>query len=123
MTSWTWVIFHSCIQLACNYYFRLMSQLKIKTFIVMRDAECFLGGYLLKQLGAAEAIICLIASQIANVGESIIGAALQEKEGFQWVGSHSNYYLVSLYSQLFCKPFQSYSLYILISVWWRCSIC
>lgn len=48
----------------------------------------------MKQLGAAEAIICVIASQIANVGESIIGAVLQEKEGFRWVGSPSDYYLV-----------------------------
>lgn len=57
-----------------------------------------MGGYLLKQLGAAEAIICVISSQIANVGESIIGAALQEKEGFQWVGSHSNYLLGPFYT-------------------------
>ncbi|KAG6637087.1 hypothetical protein CIPAW_11G155600 [Carya illinoinensis] len=42
------------------------------------------GSCVMGELGAAEAIICLIASQIANVGESIIGAALQEKEGFQW---------------------------------------
>lgn len=40
----------------------------------------------MKQIDAAEAIICIIASQVANVGESIIGAALQEKEGFRWVG-------------------------------------
>lgn len=44
---------------------------------------------LLEQINAAEAVICVIASQIANLGESIIGAALQEKEGFKWVGNLS----------------------------------
>jgi uncharacterized membrane protein len=39
----------------------------------------------MNQINAPEAVICVIASQIANVGESIIGAAFQEKEGFQWV--------------------------------------
>lgn len=43
--------------------------------------------FIVKQVGAHEAIICVLASQIANLGESIIGAALQEKEGFRWVGS------------------------------------
>lgn len=45
---------------------------------------------LVKQITAPEAIICVIASQIANFGESIIGAALQDKEGFRWVGNHFN---------------------------------
>ncbi|KAL6506873.1 Protein vte6, chloroplastic [Orobanche hederae] len=44
-------------------------------------------GHLMGQINVAEAIICVIASQIANVGESIIGAALQEKEGFQWLNN------------------------------------
>ncbi|KAL0320586.1 UNVERIFIED_CONTAM: protein VTE6, chloroplastic [Sesamum radiatum] len=35
-------------------------------------------------INAPEAVICVIASQIANLAESIIGAALQEKEGFRW---------------------------------------
>lgn len=39
------------------------------------------------QVTAPEAIVCVIASQIANLGESIIGAVLQEKEGFQWVSN------------------------------------
>lgn len=43
--------------------------------------------FIVEQVGLHEAIICVLASQIANLGESIIGAALQEKEGFQWVGS------------------------------------
>ncbi|XP_057972871.1 protein VTE6, chloroplastic [Malania oleifera] len=44
-------------------------------------------GYLAGEIDAAGAIICVMASQIANVGESIIGAALQEKEGFQWLNN------------------------------------
>lgn len=42
----------------------------------------------MKQIDARKAVICVIASQIANLGESIIGAALQDKEGFRWVGNH-----------------------------------
>lgn len=41
---------------------------------------------IVKQVGSHEAIICVLAAQIANLGESVIGAALQEKEGFKWVG-------------------------------------
>ncbi|KAG5235259.1 protein VTE [Salix suchowensis] len=48
--------------------------------ILLASIGCILG-----EINAPEAVICVIASQIANVGESIIGAALQEKEGFQWV--------------------------------------
>lgn len=44
-------------------------------------------GCVMGEIGAPEAIICVIASQIANVGESIIGAALQEKKGFQWLNN------------------------------------
>ncbi|KAJ6728299.1 TRANSMEMBRANE PROTEIN 19 [Salix koriyanagi] len=47
--------------------------------ILLASIGCILG-----EINAPEAVICVIASQIANVGESIIGAALQEKEGFQW---------------------------------------
>ncbi|RDY13305.1 Protein VTE6, chloroplastic, partial [Mucuna pruriens] len=39
------------------------------------------------RVGSHEAIICVLAAQIANVGESIIGAALQEKEGFKWLNN------------------------------------
>jgi hypothetical protein len=46
-----------------------------------------------QQISGPEAIICVIASQLANVGESIIGAALQEKEGFRWVGNHFNNFI------------------------------
>ncbi|PRQ30894.1 hypothetical protein RchiOBHm_Chr5g0029561 [Rosa chinensis] len=44
-------------------------------------------GCLMGQINGPEAIICVIASQIANVGESIIGAALQDKEGFRWLNN------------------------------------
>ncbi|KAF3969630.1 hypothetical protein CMV_006590 [Castanea mollissima] len=44
-------------------------------------------GCVMGEISAPEAIICIIASQVANVGESIIGAALQEKEGFQWLNN------------------------------------
>ncbi|CAL0310205.1 unnamed protein product [Lupinus luteus] len=50
--------------------------------IVLAVVACLLG-----QVGQHEAIICVLASQIANVGESIIGAVLQEKEGFQWLNN------------------------------------
>ena len=39
------------------------------------------------QITAIEAVICVVAAQLANVGESLIGASLQDKEGFQWVKS------------------------------------
>ncbi|PNY06740.1 endonuclease/exonuclease/phosphatase family protein [Trifolium pratense] len=38
-------------------------------------------------VGSHEVIICILASQFANLGESIIGAALQEKEGFRWLNN------------------------------------
>ncbi|XP_022923142.1 protein VTE6, chloroplastic-like [Cucurbita moschata] len=44
-------------------------------------------GCLLGDVTASEAIVCVVASQIANLGESIIGAVLQEKEGFQWLNN------------------------------------
>lgn len=50
--------------------------------IVLASVSCLIG-----QVGLHEAIICVLASQIANLGESIIGAALQEKEGFQWLNN------------------------------------
>ncbi|KVI02143.1 Protein of unknown function DUF92, TMEM19 [Cynara cardunculus var. scolymus] len=49
----------------------------------------------------AEAVICVLASQIANVGESVIGAALQEKEGFKWLNNDAvNVINISLGSML-----------------------
>lgn len=44
-------------------------------------------GCLLGDVTAPEAIVCVIASQIANLGESLIGAVFQEKEGFQWLNN------------------------------------
>ncbi|XP_045801050.1 protein VTE6, chloroplastic [Trifolium pratense] len=43
--------------------------------------------FLLGEVGSHEVIICILASQFANLGESIIGAALQEKEGFRWLNN------------------------------------
>lgn len=59
---------------------------------------------LCEQINAPEVIICVVASQIANFGESIIGAALQDKEGFRWVGNH-------LTTLLFCTILGVFSLY------------
>ncbi|KAI9085972.1 hypothetical protein K1719_032049 [Acacia pycnantha] len=42
-------------------------------------------GCLLGKINTYEAAICVLASQIANLGESFIGAALQGKKGFQWL--------------------------------------
>ncbi|KAH1084015.1 hypothetical protein J1N35_023776 [Gossypium stocksii] len=44
-------------------------------------------GYLLGEINVPEVLICVIASQIANLGESIIGAAFQGKEGFRWLNN------------------------------------
>jgi len=43
--------------------------------------------YFLGEIDVRAAIICVIASQIANFGESLIGASLQEKEGFLWLNN------------------------------------
>jgi hypothetical protein len=40
------------------------------------------------QVGVSQVAVCLVASQIANYGESYIGATLQDKEGFEWVSLH-----------------------------------
>ncbi|WCJ32326.1 hypothetical protein M5689_013759 [Euphorbia peplus] len=50
--------------------------------VLLATIGCFMG-----EIRASEAIICVMASQIANVGESIIGALFQEKEGFQWLNN------------------------------------
>ncbi|ERN09345.1 hypothetical protein AMTR_s00162p00036870 [Amborella trichopoda] len=47
--------------------------------VILASISCFLG-----KIHVAEVVICVIASQVANFGESLIGAALQEKEGFKW---------------------------------------
>ncbi|KAL8209704.1 hypothetical protein R6Q57_006436 [Mikania cordata] len=44
-------------------------------------------GCLLGKINVAEAVICVLASQIANVGESVIGAVLQDKDGFKWLNN------------------------------------
>ncbi|CAI0441040.1 unnamed protein product [Linum tenue] len=58
--------------------------------IVLASIGCLMG-----QINGAEALICVVASQIANFGESIIGAVFQEKEGYQWV-RNSDHFIISL---------------------------
>ena len=48
--------------------------------VLLASIACLMG-----EIDARKAVICVIASQIANLGESIIGAALQDKEGFRWL--------------------------------------
>ncbi|KAK9077441.1 hypothetical protein SSX86_005778 [Deinandra increscens subsp. villosa] len=50
--------------------------------ILLASVGCLLG-----EITMAEAVICVLASQIANVGESVIGAVLQDKEGFKWLNN------------------------------------
>ncbi|KAI3702762.1 hypothetical protein L6452_28514 [Arctium lappa] len=50
--------------------------------ILLASVGCLMG-----EIKVAEAVICVLASQIANVGESVIGAELQEKEGFKWLNN------------------------------------
>ncbi|KAK1286004.1 hypothetical protein QJS10_CPB20g01726 [Acorus calamus] len=50
--------------------------------ILLASVGCFMG-----EVDVTGAAICVIASQIANLGESFIGASLQEKEGFQWLNN------------------------------------
>ena len=65
----------------------------------------------MNQINAPEAVICVIASQIANVGESIIGAALQEKEGFQWVSQKKRQLNLSYGTQYFFSPWSGFTPY------------
>ncbi|PKA64624.1 hypothetical protein AXF42_Ash007371 [Apostasia shenzhenica] len=44
-------------------------------------------GYLVGKIDVAQAAICVVASQIANFGESYIGAAFQDKDGFKWLNN------------------------------------
>ncbi|KAK6934125.1 Protein of unknown function DUF92, TMEM19 [Dillenia turbinata] len=44
-------------------------------------------GYLMGQIDAPEAAICIVASQIANFGESVLGASFQDKEGYHWLNN------------------------------------
>ncbi|CAM0882517.1 unnamed protein product [Alopecurus aequalis] len=44
-------------------------------------------GYSLGQVNIPQCVLCVLASQIANFGESIIGATLQDKEGFEWLNN------------------------------------
>ena len=55
-----------------------------------------------EQVSAAKVFICVIASQIASFDESIIGAALQEKEGFRWVSFNFHFTIPFMSSRCFC---------------------
>nr|GLL47167.1 protein VTE6, chloroplastic [Ipomoea trifida] len=50
--------------------------------ILLASVGCIMG-----QINRPEAAICVVASQIANLGESLIGATVQEKEGFRWLNN------------------------------------
>ncbi|KAG9448150.1 hypothetical protein H6P81_014278 [Aristolochia fimbriata] len=50
--------------------------------VLLAGVACLMG-----QVSAPEAVLCVLASQIANLGESILGASLQEKEGFRWLNN------------------------------------
>ncbi|EPS73378.1 hypothetical protein M569_01380, partial [Genlisea aurea] len=47
----------------------------------------FIGCCLLGQISLIEGIACVVASQLANLGESFIGALLQDREGTQWLNN------------------------------------
>ena len=57
-----------------------------------------------------EAVICVVAAQIANLGESFIGAALQGKEGFRWVRNHFNNNWICVH------PLQFHFLYMIVYI-------
>ncbi|KAK8970600.1 hypothetical protein KSP40_PGU014563 [Platanthera guangdongensis] len=44
-------------------------------------------GYFMGEVDASQIAICVLASQLANLGESFIGALFQEKAGFQWLNN------------------------------------
>lgn len=50
--------------------------------ILLASIACIMG-----QISKTEVAICVLASQIANFGESLIGAAFQGKEGFGWLNN------------------------------------
>ncbi|CAH1444603.1 unnamed protein product [Lactuca virosa] len=50
--------------------------------IVLAFVGCVMG-----EIKVAEAVVCVLASQIANVGESVIGAVLQDKKGYEWLNN------------------------------------
>ncbi|XP_068658873.1 protein VTE6, chloroplastic [Aristolochia californica] len=50
--------------------------------VLLAAVACLMG-----EVNAPEAVLCVLASQIANLGESIIGASFQEKEGFRWLNN------------------------------------
>lgn len=43
--------------------------------------------YIVNQVSARDALICIVASQTANFLESYAGAAIQDKKGFEWLNN------------------------------------
>lgn len=89
-----------------NYMSQLQNNMKAPNTVV--DYHLQMGLFLVQLLNKfffflfkvdiPKAVICVVASQIANFVESYIGAVLQDKEGFQWV---SIYCLPNYIGQLF----------------------
>jgi hypothetical protein len=63
--------------------------------VVLERKICFVS-----QVNVPQSVLCVLASQIANYGESLIGATLQDKEGFEWVSSTSRW-LIALFTSMF----------------------
>lgn len=75
-----------------NYMSQLQNNMKAPNTVV--DYHLQMGLFLVQllnkyffsfKLDIPQAVICVVASQIANFVESYIGAVLQDKEDFQWV--------------------------------------
>ncbi|CAI9088872.1 OLC1v1023320C1 [Oldenlandia corymbosa var. corymbosa] len=49
---------------------------------LLASVACLVG-----QINVPEAAVCVVASQIANLGESFIGAEFQGKDGFRWLNN------------------------------------
>jgi len=79
LTISTWK-FCFCSSVSGCYIYNYSSCLLLRViYLLLFDTD------FLTQVDVSQGAICVIASQIANFGESLIGAALQDKEGFQWV--------------------------------------
>lgn len=78
--------------------------------ILLASIACIMG-----QINRPEVAICVLASQIANFGESLIGAVLQGKEGFGWLNNDAvNVINISMGSslailmRLICTPYSTF---------------
>jgi uncharacterized membrane protein len=59
------------------------------------------------QENVSQVVVCLLASQIANYGESYIGATLQDNEGFEWVSLQFNLTKYYFFIYKACLDFSS----------------